>query len=384
MTFDASRVAGERQTLWSGRALVAPRAALQPVVIQFGRFGDMVMLSAVVHFLHHRFGSPCVVIGAGPWDSPLYLGHPDVARVWSFKRHVSMALGLTWWHAVAALRRSAPGPVYVCERQSRQVQRIRRLIAVSRIDRARCLFITDENTEVEEPWVERLVRFAQQTPAALTAADYPVPPGACPPAPRLRVTDADRADLMAWLTARGWSGRRFVLVQPGNFRSMSSGRDRWQGSHADDKAWPIENWVSLLHKVHASLPEALIVLCGAPQEGPMLEQIRRSAALPQLVVAELPMRRLLALCECANSMISVDTGPAHAAAALGLPLLVMYGAESQRRWLPRSPSGSPVVGLGGPPRLQRVDQITVNEVFDQWRALTLQPHVDAAPRCVLG
>jgi heptosyltransferase-2/heptosyltransferase-3 len=83
--------------------------------------------------------------------------------------------------------------------------------------------------------------------------------------------------------------------------------------------------------------------------------------------------------ELAHSMISVDTGPAHAAAALGLPLLVLYGAESPRQWLPRRPSGSPVVALGGPPRSTRVDQITAEEVFEQWRALTQQPRTGAAP-----
>jgi ADP-heptose:LPS heptosyltransferase len=81
------------------------------------------------------------------------------------------------------------------------------------------------------------------------------------------------------------------------------------------------------------------------------------------------MRSLLALCECADSMISVDTGPAHAAAALGLPLVVLFGPQPQSLWLPRSPSGSQVLGIGGPPRATRVDAISVEEVFAQWSTL---------------
>jgi ADP-heptose:LPS heptosyltransferase len=65
----------------------------------------------------------------------------------------------------------------------------------------------------------------------------------------------------------------------------------------------------------------------------------------------------------------VDTGPAHAAAALGVPLVVMYGAESPAYWLPRGPAGTVVVGLGGPPRSVRVDQIDVEAVFEAWRGL---------------
>jgi heptosyltransferase-2/heptosyltransferase-3 len=162
------------------------------------------------------------------------------------------------------------------------------------------------------------------------------------------------------------------MVQPGNHRSMSRQRERWHRLSTDDKAWPIERWVELLHKVHARMPNALIVLRGSQEETPMLDRIRAAVGLEAVVVAGLGLRELFAVCEAAHSMISVDTGPAHAAAALGLPLVVMYGAGSQRYWLPRSPTGSPVVGVGGPPESVRVDQIPVDTVFDAWCALLAQ------------
>lgn len=68
-------------------------------------------------------------------------------------------------------------------------------------------------------------------------------------------------------------------------------------------------------------------------------------------------------------MISTDSGPAHAAAALGVPLVVLYGIESPKVWLPRSSTGSAVVGLGGPPVLARADQISVDAVFQAWCSL---------------
>jgi heptosyltransferase-2/heptosyltransferase-3 len=136
--------------------------------------------------------------------------------------------------------------------------------------------------------------------------------------------------------------------------------------------------VSLLHKVHAQMPEALLMLRGSPEEVAMLERVRAAAGLDSVVVVGVGLRRLFALCEAAHSMISVDTGPAHAAAALGLPLVVMYGAEAQRYWLPRSLSGSPVVGVGGPPESVRADQIPVDAVFDAWRLVVAR--MEAAPR----
>ena len=364
---------------------MSPRATpLTPTVFLFCRLGDMVMLTSLLHLLHHRFGRPCQVFAAGPWNAPLYRGHPDVARVWLFTRHAPMAFGLTWWRALWELRRSDPSPIYVCEYQPRQVRRIRRLLALARINPARCLFISEGRVDLDAHWVDRLVRFGERTPVALKERDYPHSLAACAPAPRLCMLESDAAELEVWLQALGWTGRRFILIQPGNFRSMSARREQWRNT--DDKAWPIEHWAALLRKIHAATPSALIVLCGAPQEALMLQKIEASVALPQVVVAELPLRRLLALCSAAHSMISIDTGPAHAAAALGLPLVVMYGAESPRQWLPRSPSGSPVLAVGGPPQSRRVAEISVDEVFQTWHAMltTIQSHGYTAPLCALS
>jgi heptosyltransferase-2/heptosyltransferase-3 len=339
----------------------------------------MVMLSSVLHLLHHRFGRRCLVVGAGTWNSRLFQGHPDVERVLIFARHSPLFLSLTWWRVLWALHRTSPGPIYVCERQPRQLARIRRMLAISGADPARCLFINDVLNE-DEHWIDRFVRLGQRTPASLAAAADPLPMPASL-APRLSVSEAERVELGAWLSSKGWIGRKLVLVQPGNFRSMSKRRERWRRLNADDKAWPIEKWVSLLRRVHATMPDTVIALCGAPEEGPLLQEIQRAAALRDIVAAELSLRQLLALSESAHSMISVDTGPAHAAAALGLPLVVMFGAQSQRQWLPRSPSGSAVVGIGGPPVSNRVDQITVEAVFNAWYSLlpTIQQQYDPSP-----
>ncbi|HEY3783656.1 MAG TPA: glycosyltransferase family 9 protein [Steroidobacteraceae bacterium] len=327
------------------------------------------MVTALLHYLHQRYHRPCLVLGAGAWNSPIFVGHPDVDRVWSFPRHTPFLISGTWWSVLWSLHRSAPGPIYVCERFPRQLARVRRLLALTGIDPARCLFMTDVAADAQEHWVDRFLRFAEHTPPALRATDYPLPQPQEVLGPSLRVLDSERRERDDWLNAQGWSGRPLILVQPGNRRSMSKKRERRHLPSADDKLWPTANWVGLLQRVHASLPEALIVLCGAPQEGAMLRDIRAAARLPAVVEAELPLRRLFALCESAHSMISVDTGPAHAAAALSLPLVVLFGAESPLCWLPRSRDDSAVVGLGGPPRAGRVDQISVEEVFNAWCAL---------------
>jgi heptosyltransferase-2/heptosyltransferase-3 len=366
---------------------------LQPIVIWFGRVGDMILLSALLDILHRRYGSPCHVIGAGFWPAEIYAAHSDVARVTCLHRYTAFLFDGAWWRALRALRASRADPVYVCEYDPRKLARIRRLLKLSGTDAARCLFITDlldasrtpapahwgdAQADVDTPlphtfktapahWVDRLVSFGRLTPPAFNTADYPWPVPPPVGAPHLEVSAAARIECAAWLEARGWGARPLVLVQPGNRRTMRGRKLRL--SSADDKAWPPERWAALLHQIHARMPQAEIMLCGAPRESRLLSWIAAAAQLPAVAAVELPLPRLLALCARAHSMISVDTGPAHAAAALSLPLVVLFGAHAQAEWLPRAPSGSAVVGLGGPPYSTRLDQIGAETVFTAWRSL---------------
>jgi ADP-heptose:LPS heptosyltransferase len=364
-----------------------PAPPVQPIVIWFGRVGDLILMSALLEILHRRFGGPCHLIGAGPWPAQLYAAHRDVARVSCLHRYTAWVFDPAWWRTLRALRAGGADPVYVCETDPRKLARIRRLLSFSGIEPARCVFIAQTGLDTTLPhtsksapthWVDRLVSFGRLTPAAFNAADYPWP--AAPPprcAPRLEVSATARAECAAWLERQGWRDRTLILVQPGNRRTMRGRRLRV--SAADDKAWPLERWAALLHRVHARLPQAVIVLCGAPRESLLLEWIAAAAQLPAVAAAELPLPRLLALCARSHSMISVDTGPAHAAAALGLPLVVLFGAHSQQQWLPRSPTGSQVSGVGGPPQSNRLDQISVEAVFAAWCALATAPQAPGAP-----
>jgi ADP-heptose:LPS heptosyltransferase len=341
---------------------------LQPIVIWFGRVGDMILLSTLLDILHRRYGAPCHLIGAGSFPQELYATHADVGCISSLHRYTAFLFDPAWWRTRARLRASGNAPVYVCEYDPKKLARIARLLRAAGVAPQRCLYITaDPAFKAQRHWVDRLVSFGHLTPPALNAADYPwpTPPPRC--APLLQVDPRAAAECDAWIAAAGWRGRPLLLVQPGNRRTMRG--KRLEVAPADDKAWPIERWAQLLRQLQQQLPQAVIILCGAPREALLLSWIVAATQLPQVVAAELPLPRLLALCVRAHSMISVDTGPAHAAAALGLPLVVLFGGHSQAEWLPRSPAGSPVIGIGGPPHSSRLDQIDVASVMAAWQQL---------------
>ena len=346
---------------------------LTPTVFFFARLGDMVMVTRMLNLLHRRYGQPCQVIGTGSWTPGTYDGNPDVAEAWAVHRHLPFLLDSAWRPVRHALRASAPGPIYVCEKHYRQLPRIRRMLYWSDVDPRRCVFYTERPApraaQETEHLVDRLVALGARTPENLRTEDYPAPPAVAVDGPRLYVLESERAARDARLRSHGFLGRELILIQPGNHRTMGPRRARWRRLNTDDKWWPIERWTELLQRMHRERPEAVLLLRGSQEEVPLLQEIQRATRLPSVATVGTTLRELYALCGTAGSMVSVDSGPAHAAAALSVPLVVLYGAESPLYWLPRSPSGSPVVGVGGPPVSRRADQVSVDAVFNAWRSV---------------
>lgn len=348
-----------------------------PLVIRFGALGDMVLLTPLLRLLHHRYGQPCIVLGSGSWLGPLFDAHPDVQATLALaSRKRPYWLDATQRKLVALLRARPPGPVYVCDDYS--IDKIRWLLRRAQVPEDHCVFANpDCLLRNGDHWIDRWHRFGAMTPPDF-ATTRPPDASALIDAPCLIVTPADRVDLHNWLCERGCDNAPLVLLQPGNKRTLKRGR---AGQLGDEKQWPLANWVGLIHAVLERRPDARIVLCGTPPEASLLDTIAAAADSDRvLTTADGPtLRRLLAFCERAAAMISVDTGPAQVAAALSCPLIVLYGSAPPSLWLPRSPTGSPVVALGGPPQRKRVDQISLDEVVAAWQTLTMriQPDIQA-------
>ena len=345
---------------------------VQPIAIWFGRVGDMIMLTALLDILQRRFGRPCWVIGAGSWSRDIYDGQPEVAETLWLHRYTPFALDARWWGTVWRLLRDRRVVVYVCENDPRKLAGIRRVLRWGRVDPGRCVFLTEQPAALSQVhWVDKLVTLGRILPPALPESEYPwpVPQPRC--APQLVVSAAARAAGDDWLRRHEVGDRPLVQQQPGNRRTMRGRSLRIRES--DDRFWPVDRWAALIHRIHERLPAARIALCGAPREQVLLEWIEASAALPGVVLRGLPFPGLFALCARAHSMISIDTGTAHAAAALGTPLVVLFGSMPPAIVKPRSPCGSPVIGVGGAPPVPRVDQLPVEAVLDAWLRLLTSP-----------
>jgi heptosyltransferase-2/heptosyltransferase-3 len=336
-------------------------------VIRFGALGDMILLTPLLRALHQRYGQPCRLLGSGGWLQPLFAHSSDVGEILQLKsRRRPFLTDPAQWRLVAALRRIDEGPVYICDHYA--MPKIRRLLRLGGIAADRCVYAADQVMGPHEHWADFWRGFGDRTPTRfISLPTFPL--DAVDANPRLELAPADRADLQQWLQRRGLTNKRLILLQPGNKRTLKRGR---AGQVNDDKAWPAERWAAVIETLASA--DTVILLCGAPAEEGVLKNIqtRVATANVHLAAQDLPLRRLLALLEIASGMISIDTGPAHAAAAMGCPLVVLYGAHSPRQWLPRSPSGSDVIALGGPPHTAQVADIGVQQVLDAWQRLRLR------------
>ena len=293
---------------------------MTPLVMRFGAMGDMILLVPMLKILQQRYGQTVEVVGSGPWTAPLMARTPACGAVHLLtSRRAPYLFNRSQWQLVATLRKRRPGPVYVFESDDKSHDLLRR----AGIGPEWICSLRDLPRRTNEHIAAHAMRLARQTPRALAGAR--IPEVAADPDTRLTLTEDDRRDLEAWLGRRGLAGAPLVLIQSGNKKTMKGGT-RQRGSNV--KYWPEANWAEVIIGIRRILPAARVILCGAPSEQALAEDIAglvpEAGAGVAVATDDLPISRLLALQERAHSMVSVDTGPAHAAAAMGCPEVVLF------------------------------------------------------------
>ncbi|HEY5971616.1 MAG TPA: glycosyltransferase family 9 protein [Pseudoxanthomonas sp.] len=337
-----------------------------PLVVRCGAFGDMVMVTTMLRLLSARYGSPVDVIGSGSWTPPLLENEPALGHLQMLTSRTTPYLFCpSQWQLVRWLRKRGRGPVYLCDTDAKIGALLQRA-GLREEDIVRRLPGDDEVDGVTQLWPDRWISMGQRNPTQA----YPVRDDIDANAyrlPHLVVTGAAQQEFAQWREANGLQGP-LVLFQPGNKRTHKRG-DIATRQHP--KFWSPENWAAVAQAVWRKLPEAHVILCGSPLEHPVLEEIRKASGDdPRMrnLAHELPVPRLLALIEQVHSLVSVDTGPAHAAAALGCPLVVLFGAASPKKWRPLGPGT--ILTLGGEKGEEsRVSDIPADTVIAAWESL---------------
>jgi heptosyltransferase-2/heptosyltransferase-3 len=218
---------------------------------------------------------------------------------------------------------------------------------------------------------------ARTSPVARTSAPVPTDLGpradsAVVPGCSLEVSNEQRSDLQSWLRTRGLADAPLIAIQMGNKRTMRRGLRRLA---VNSKYWPNERWAEVLRAVRARCPDHAIVLLGTGPEFALNEDVAKLAQISELhnVADDLPIPRLLALLSRAAGLITVDSGPGHAAAAVGCPLVVLFGKALPSLYRPWGMAGADVkVVCGEIDGVPDMLGIEIRSVIEAWSQLTLR------------
>jgi lipopolysaccharide heptosyltransferase II len=113
-------------------------------------------------------------------------------------------------------------------------------------------------------------------------------------------------------------GAKWIAIQPGA---------RWE-----NKRWPVDYFSELVRLLARKFPDTHFAILGSDDDKPLGEIISRAAperCLNLCGATSLPeMIEWVRLCDL---MVTNDTGPMHVAAALGKPLVALFGPTEPRR-----------------------------------------------------
>jgi heptosyltransferase-2 len=113
-------------------------------------------------------------------------------------------------------------------------------------------------------------------------------------------------------------GGRFIVLNPGANRA--------------DKRWPAERFAMMGDRL-GEVRDVSVVISGSPGEMDLLEAVERAAKRPVTNLARrgVTLGSLKAVLRRAALLITNDTGPRHIAAALGTPIVTLFG-PTDHRW----------------------------------------------------
>jgi heptosyltransferase-2/heptosyltransferase-3 len=275
-------------------------------------------------------------------------------------------MSLDQQRVVRHLRARGAGPVWFCDGDGAA----RPLLERAGIPVEYIVDVKDHPLLPGEHATQQWRRLAQIMPSAVKAPDSSI--DAVLPGCYLEVTQAQRAQLAAWLTTRGLADQPLILLQVGNKRTMRRGLRRLA---VNNKYWPSERWAEVLRFLRQRHPRHALVLLGTGPEYQLNQELASLAAIGGLhnVADDLPIPRLLALLDRAAGLLTVDSGPAHAAAAVGCPQVVLFGKASTSLYRPMGTAGADVQlltgSIDGQPNMLGIE---ARDVIAAWARLNLR------------
>jgi len=279
--------------------------------------GDAVMSLPALEALRARYPSAEIVVVAKPWVSEIFAGHQAVSRQIDYDSTGEHRGARGLWNLARALRdeRFDAAVLFQNAFHAAWMARLAGIpVRIGYTRDARGALLTHA---IEAPAPAAYGHHAYYYLQLLLRA------GVIPkfePVEEIRLTagKAERAWARKYVESLGYSGPRlFVGVSPG-------------ASFGPAKRWPPERFADLADRLIGALG-ADVLIFGSAAEKPLAEAIAGEMEhTPTIVAGETSLAQLMALFAQCRLIVTNDSGPMHLAAALGVPLVAVFGSTSQR------------------------------------------------------
>jgi len=148
------------------------------------------------------------------------------------------------------------------------------------------------------------------------------------PSTCLGVSPEASAKIRDRLTAAGLnSNQSFALIHP--------------AAAFATKQWAVEKFAKVIEDLAArSIPSVILV---APSERVLGFELEKLSSTPAIILNDLTLPEVVALCGRARLFVGNDSGIAHVAAAMDTPSVVIFGSSNRIHWQPWTKAPSEVV-----------------------------------------
>lgn len=165
---------------------------------------------------------------------------------------------------------------------------------------------------------------------------------------RIQLTDGELAGAHSVLTSLGIAGA-FVVCHPGAGKLPN----RWPAERFADVA------ISLSREFNTT-----VVITHGPMDDEPVALMASKLSVPYAVVEKKTIREVAAILSLARLVISNDTGIMHVAAAVGTPVLSLFGPTDPEQWAPMGGKHRYIQAKGG-----RIEEVSVDEVLSTAREM---------------
>lgn len=294
---------------------VAPRI----LIIRRRYMGDLVLLGSVVRNLRLHWPDARISLLAEPGYASIVALNPDLAEILTFPRQI-----LIWPRFLRTLRRARFTHVLDFDNTDKTAWLTRWTGAGLRAtyDRETNLFrhrwIYTHSAAVTDSFYTS--QHITETYLALPAAiGVPIISREVRLVPRpADITFAER--LTGGPKSTALNRPRKVLIHP--------------GSRSPFRLWPADRFAAICDQLQDRLGVQVFVVAG-PAESAVVRDIRRQAKAHVVAIEQrLSATQFAALLAQFDLLLCHDSGPMHVAAALGVPVVALFGSQNTAIWRP--------------------------------------------------